>query len=164
MKSRYVLGLLMGLFVLVGCDDSENDPTGTRDAGIVPIISELNPAIFIDGQLGSSFIEFTVSLSENDKVDEAYVVVSLNGIEERLRIEEISEFPAVLNFTAVETMAVLGLVEDDLKGGDFFLFEVITRKGDVFSRSAASVSILVACPSSIAGVYALEAQGSGGNG
>jgi len=64
----------------------------------------------------------------------------------------------------MEIIDDLDLSINDLKGGDFFLFEIVTRTGEIISRSSASVNILIACPSDIAGVYTLEAKGTGGGG
>lgn len=164
MKNILLFSLIISVAFLSGCDDDEVNYIGKRNAGFVPVISDLNPAIYIEGQIDNSYVEFNVSVEEDADIDEAFVEVSFNGVSERLRVYDITSFPASLTFHALDVVEDLGLSADDLEGGDFFLFEVVTRSGTVVSRSSASVSILVACPSDIAGVYSLVAKGTGGGG
>lgn len=144
MKSRYILGLLMGLFVLVGCEDSE-DPVGLRDVGVVTSLSDINPAIFVFGELDDSYVNFVVAKEEGVTVDEAYIVGSHNGTSQRTKIKGISSFPAEVNISAVEVAQALGLEIAEIKSGDFFVLEVITVSDGLLSRSAGSLRVRVVC-------------------
>lgn len=145
MKSRYILGLLIGLFVLVGCEDSVTDPVGLRDVGVVTSLSDINPAIFVFGELDDSYVNFVVAKEEGVTVDEAYIVGSHNGTSQRTKIKGISSFPAEVNISAVEVAQALGLEIAEIKSGDFFVLEVITVSDGLLSRSAGSFRVRVVC-------------------
>jgi len=139
------LGLLIGLFVLVGCEDSVTDPVGLRDSGVVTTLSDINPAIFVYGELDDSYVSFTVNKDEDASIDEAYIVGSHNGTSQRTKIKGISSFPAEVNISAVEVAQALGLEIAEIKSGDFFVLEVITVSDGLLSRSAGSFRVRVVC-------------------
>src|SRR5690554_4760970 len=142
MKSRYILGLLMGLFVLVGCEDSE-DPVGLRDVGVVTSLSDINPALFVFGELDDSYVNFVVAKEEGVTVDEAYIVGSHNGTSQRTKIKDLGDLPAEVNVTAVEVDEDLSIELSEIKSGDFFVLEVITVSDGVLTRSAGSLRVRV---------------------
>lgn len=166
MKSRYILGLLMGLFVLVGCEDSE-DPVGLRDVGVVTSLSDINPAIFVFGELDDSYVNFLVAKEEGVTVDEAYIVGSHNGTSQRTKIKDLGDLPAEVNVTAVEVAEALSIELSEIKSGDFFVLEVITVSDGVLTRSAGSLRVRVVCsfdPAVSFGAYTAASSGWGVNG
>ena len=156
----------MGLFVLVGCEDSE-DPVGLRDVGVVTSLSDINPAIFVFGELDDSYVNFLVAKEEGVTVDEAYIVGSHNGTSQRTKIKDLGDLPAEVNVTAVEVAEALSIELSEIKSGDFFVLEVITVSDGVLTRSAGSLRVRVVCsfdPAVSFGAYTAASSGWGVNG
>ena len=156
----------MGLFVLVGCEDSE-DPVGLRDVGVVTSLSDINPALFVFGELDDSYVNFLVAKEEGVTVDEAYIVGSHNGTSQRTKIKDLGDLPAEVNVTAVEVAEALSIELSEIKSGDFFVLEVITVSDGVLTRSAGSLRVRVVCsfdPAVSFGAYTAASSDWGVNG
>jgi hypothetical protein len=148
MKHIIFLSLLFSVVLFTACETDNDDPAGRRSVGIVGTIADVNPAIFIDGELEESFTSFVLDIPENTSFDEAYVVASYNGVSQRVRIKDVDAFPAEITITTQEAADVLGITLDKIssKEDDFFVFELVTVSNGVVSRSNAAVTIRVVCP------------------
>ncbi len=144
--------------LLSACDDTNENLVGHRGEGVVPVISDVNPA-FYTSDLANSFIAFSVDLQEGDEVDAAELEVSFGGVSAMVR--SISSFPATISLTATEAMAALGLSTDDVEIGDSFLVYVLTTKDGVTTRSQAALNVLVTCefdPDVLGGSYKMVSE------
>lgn len=145
MKRIFLIGLLFSFVFLMGCDESE-DPTGARNVGIVSTISDVNPAIYISGELEESFVSFVADIGEGVSFDEAYVVGSYNGVSQREKIVNISSFPAEVVVTAAEVAQALGLSLGEIESQDYFVLEVVTVSNGITTRSNGGLTVRVVCP------------------
>lgn len=145
MKRIFLLSLVFSFAFLMGCDDSE-DPAGTRNEGIVSTISDVNPAIYISGELDESFVSFIADVEEGTAFDEAYIVGSYNGVSQRARIKDITSFPAEVELTAEEVAQALGLTLGDIESEDYFVFEIVTVINGLTTRSNGGLTVRVVCP------------------
>jgi hypothetical protein len=153
----WLLFILVAAFAFNGCDEEDEDPSGARNVGAVPLISNLNPAIFDSQDLEGTFVKFDLSFPGGENIQEALVVGSYNGGGEKVEIVEVSSFPSTIQISAVEAASKLGLTLDDINNGDVFTFEVYTTTADgVVTTSNSVVNASVACaftPSRAVGAY-----------
>jgi len=134
--------ILLTLFVS-GCEELK-DPAGRRGESVVPIISEADPGVFIIGD-GDSFIEFEVDFDSGDEPELTEVLVSHQDNMERLKIAELTTFPATVSFTLDEALDVLGIALAEVEIGDIIFFEMQTTKDGLTTRSIAAYPIPVVC-------------------
>lgn len=145
MKRIRFFGLILTLVIFVISCEESIDPAGERGAGVVPIISNVDPAFFLAADLASSTVAFDVSLSAGDAADGGAVEVSYNGQGERAEALTITNFPANVILTGQDVVDALGMLVGDVSGGDVFNIEVVTTKDGVTSRSNAAINAPVAC-------------------
>ncbi len=139
MKKINTLGLIIALILIFfGCEEIK-DPAGQRDAGVVPLISDVT-GIFISGELNSS-VQFTVNLESGMTVDNAQIQVSQQANLEREKIADIASFPATVTLNLGEVTDKLGTINK----GDLIFVEVVTTKNGITTRSNASLSLIVFC-------------------
>lgn len=146
MKHILLFGLLFSLVLFGGCDSENFDLDGERNVGVVTVISDVNPALFIDGSLESSSVKFVVSDETKVAFDKAYVVISLNDGMQRLKIKEISSLPATVTITAEEAITQVGKTISDITTEDYFVLEVVTESKGKVTRSNAAITVRVVCP------------------
>lgn len=145
MKKIKTIGLTVTLLIFFfGCDKI-NDPAGLRNAGVVPVITEINPGIFDSKDLANSYVEFKVKLDSGTHADKAVVVGSFKDNMERVNIAEISSFPATVKIVSGDVLQKLGITAAQVENGDVFTFEVLTTSDGLTTRSNAILKISVAC-------------------
>lgn len=94
----------------------------------------------------SSTVKFVVSDETKADFDEAYIVMSMNGKNQRLKIKDIAGFPETVTISAVEVAAVFDKKIDEISTKDYFSLEVITEVDGRTTRSNAALTIRVVCP------------------
>lgn len=147
MKTYKILGFIAAMVLtFASCETEVIDPAGERGVGIATAITDVNPAIFVAGNLDESYTEFNVIAEDGISYDEAYIVVSFNGVSQRTKIKDISTFPQSIVITAEEAAAALGMTIADVESQDYFVFEVEVKVGSKIYRSNGGVTINVVCP------------------
>ena len=143
MKQYKILTILFAFTLIIsGCDDTNENLVGSRGVAIVPTISDINPA-FYTTDFANSYVKFTVDLEDGDTVDAAEVQVTFKG--QTAVLQSIESFPATITLPGLEVINALGLTESDVEVDDYFLYHVVTTKGDVSSRSLAALKVFVTC-------------------
>jgi len=151
--------ILLTLFVS-GCEELK-DPAGRRGESVVPIISEADPGVFIIGD-GDSFIEFEVDFASGEEPGATEVLVSYGDNLDRLKIEDLTTFPATVSITLSEALDILGIALSDVQIGDVLIFEILTTKDGLTTRSIAAHPIPVVCVYEPALAYGSYRAVSGG--
>ncbi len=145
MKKNNSLILIFTLILIVfGCEEIK-DPAGQRDVAPIPIISNINPAIFDSKDLENSYIEFEVNLAAGIQVEKAVIEGSFNGNLQRTEIGEISTFPSTIRIYSSVAAGKIGIVLDDIHNGEVFTFELVTTYNGLTTRSSAAINVPVAC-------------------
>jgi len=160
--NRNILPVLILLLMIVvsGCEELK-DPAGRRGASVVPVTSEADPGVFIFGD-GDSFVEFEVDFDSGDEPELTEVLVSHQDNMERLKIAELTTFPATVSFTLNEALDVLGIALAEVEIGDIIFFEIQTTKDGLTTRSIAAYPIPVVCVYEPALAYGSYRAVSGG--
>lgn len=147
MKTYRILGFIAAMVLtFAACETEVADPAGERGVGVVTTITDANPAIFVAGNLDESYTEFVVSAEEGVTYDDAYIVVSFNGVSQRTKVKDISSFPQTVTITAAEAAAALGMTIADVESQDYFVFEVEVKVGNKIYRSNGGITVSVVCP------------------
>ncbi|MHA7110610.1 hypothetical protein ACRTDU_10820 [Sunxiuqinia elliptica] len=143
MKKINILAFFFAfVLILASCEDTNENLVGYRGAAVVPEISDINPA-FYTSDLANSFVAFKVALPEGENVDAAELQVTYKG--QTTVLQQISSFPAEINIPATDVLQALSISENDVEIGDSFLVHVVTKSGELSSRSLAAMKILVTC-------------------
>ncbi|MBN1157847.1 MAG: hypothetical protein JXA61_00575 [Bacteroidales bacterium] len=146
MKKIRFFGLILTLImVVVSCEEESIDPAGERGAGVVPVLSNVDPAFFLAADIENSFVSFDVSLAAGDVADGGIVEISMNGQAERAQVQTIATFPATITLTGAEVANALGIQPSTIEGGDVFNIEILTTKDGATTRSNVAVNAPVAC-------------------
>lgn len=142
-KIRTILLITALILMCIGCEELP-DPAGKRGLGVVPVVSEPNPGIFINGS-EDSFISFEVDFESGTHADKTEVVVSHGKNFERVLLTELTTFPSTINCTLGEVVDLIGKQISDIHSGDIIYFEVVTTLDGVTTRSNAAQPIPVVC-------------------
>ncbi len=146
MKNILLFSLLFSLVLFSSCESGSIELEGDRNIGVVPVISDVNPALFVDGSLESSTVKFVVSDETKAAFDKAYIVMSMNGENQRLKIKDIADFPETVTISAVEVATVFNKKIDEISTKDYFSLEIITEVDGRATRSNAALTVRVVCP------------------
>jgi len=156
MKTYKLIAVLAAMvFIFSACETEVDDPAGVRGVGVVPSITNLNPAVFDVNNPENTFIKFDLNV-ESTLVSEAKITVSFNGDYSRVEIKSITTFPSNILIYMHEAATALGIQLDSIKPGDVFNFEVLTIQGSKTYRSSASFNVAVVCaydPNFVTGSY-----------
>lgn len=163
-RSFKFLGLIAAMLVILTACEQET-PEMVRGEGIVPSITNLEPAVFFPLDLQTTYISFDVDAEgySGDMV----VLVSMNGDKSRKPVKTVGNFPATVNVTLVEVAEAFDISVNDIEPGSIFNFEVQTTIGDKTYRSPASFNAPLACvydPSHVSGSYKAVSSGWGVDG
>lgn len=146
MKKLLSLSILFTLIIaLTGCQTKEEDHAGTRGEGVIPLISDLTPGIFIAND-GNSYVQFVVAFSEGESSEQTDVVISHGSDMQRVKFEDLNTFPATVSIKLSQVASLLGETISDFAKGDVVYIEVETVKNGVLTRSTVgAVAISVVC-------------------
>lgn len=137
------------------CETEVVDPAGLRNEGVVPSITNLNPAAFDVNDPANTFIKF--DLEATAAVSEVKIVASFNGDLSRVTIKTLTTLPAkdvVIYMHEVAT--AMGIQLDSIKPGDKFTLEALTVQGSNTYRSSAVILAAAVCaydPNMVSGAY-----------
>ena len=155
MKNIFLLSLIFSIIFIAGCDENE-DAAGLRGVGIVPGISNVNPAIFDSKDLENSYVQFDVSLAEGDVAEKIELVASYNGDNAKVKVQELTSFPSTVKLYAADVAELLGVSLEDINNDDLFTIEMISTSDGVVTTSNAVLNVFVACafdPAQAEGTY-----------
>ena len=124
--------------IFFGCEE-EKDPAGKRNIGVVPKITDIT-GIFINGD-PNSFIRFKVNLESGVTVEQSSVIVSTQNNFERIKIADLTSFPADVTLTLGAITEKLGAISK----GEVISIEVLTTLDGITTRSNASLAQIVYC-------------------
>jgi len=145
MKRFKIFGLIATLvFTISSCETEVEDPAGLRGVGVVPAISDLNPAVFDSNDLENTFVQFTVNV-DDPKVNEVIVVASFNGDKSRTEITKVSSYPATVKLLLSEVASKLGMQLSSIKAADVIDIELITVQNGTSYFSNAAIIAAVVC-------------------
>ncbi len=156
MKRFKIFGLLATIILaFASCETEVEDPAGLRGVGVVPVISNLNPAVYDSNDLENTFVQFTIEV-EDPTVEEVVIVASFNGDKRRTEIMRTSNLPATVKLQLTEVASQLGIQMSEIELADVFNYEILTvQDGEVF-RSNAALNAAVVCaynPELVTGSY-----------
>ena len=159
MKTYKILALLAVMFLTFSaCETDVVDPSGLRGEGVVPSITNLNPAVFDVNDPENTFIKF--DLDATPAVSEVIFVASYNYNDKgllRVPVRNSTIFPAkdvVIYMHEVAT--ALGIQLDSINPGDVFTLEALTVQGGKTYRSSAVINAAAVCaydPEMVTGAY-----------
>jgi hypothetical protein len=145
MKKLKISATIFALaLIMLGCEKAK-DPAGLRDVGLIPVISDVNPGIFDSRDLKNSYVELTIGLDNGKKADKAIIEGSYNNNHERVKLLEITTFPATVRIISGDVIQKLGIAEGDVVNGDTFILEVVTTANGLTTRSTAILRVVVSC-------------------
>jgi hypothetical protein len=141
-----VIFFAFALLLLGGCEDTNVNLVEQRGVGVVPLLTNLNPAVFDSNDLQNTFVEFTVDVKDKSLLTNAIVKVSLNGKLERADYLTITTFPQTVKITMKDAAAKLNIGIDKIKLGDILNVEVWTTSNGVIHPTSAVFNASVVCP------------------
>jgi len=127
-----------------GCE-KDKDPAGLRGKAVIPIISDINPAIFDSKDLEHSYVEFKVDVPAGTHPDKIVIQGSYQGNHERIALKEVTSFPSTVRILSSDVAQKLGITLADISNGAVFTLELITTANGTTTRSGAVLFIPVAC-------------------
>ncbi len=151
------------LLALTACEEDVIDMN--RGEGVVPSITNLDPAVFFPADMETTYISF--DLDVEGYTGDLVVLVSQDGDKSRNPVKTISNYPANVNITLVEVAEAMGKNLNEIVPGSTFNFEVQTNIGGKTYRSPASFNAPLACeydPSNVSGDYRAVSSGWGVDG
>lgn len=161
MKTYKIFGLIAAMVLtFASCETKVDDPAGSRGEGVVPEISNLNPAVYDSNDLENTYVQFT--LDGVAPATEASVVVSLNGDQTRAVVGTYTTFPATVQILLSDAAEKLGMTLAQVELGDIFNFEIVTVIGGKTYYSSAAFNAPVVCaynPDFVSGSYHAISEG-----
>jgi hypothetical protein len=139
-----------------GCEDTNENLVGSRGVAVVPLISNLNPAVFDSKDLENTFVEFKLDIEPGAVLEDATIKVSINGQKERVDYAKITTFPQTVKILAKDAAAKLGLGLTDIKLGDIVNVEIWTTSNGKTYQTSAGFNAAVVCaydPDMVSGSY-----------
>lgn len=159
-----IFGLIaVMLLALTACEEDVIDMN--RGEGVVPSITNLDPAVFFPADMETTYISFDLDVEEY--TGDLVVLVSQDGDKSRNPVKTISNYPANVNITLVEVAEAMGKNLNEIVPGSTFNFEVQTNIGGKTYRSPASFNAPLACeydPANVTGDYRAVSSGWGVDG
>lgn len=137
--------LLVFVFLLGACEDTNENLVQQRGVAVVPSISNVEPSFFTT-DFDNAFVQFDVNLPEGTSVDAAELHASFK--DKTALIQPITSFPSTIKLTAREVMNKLGLSDQqvDVVDNNQFNFFVQTTSNGVTTRSrTGALRTLVTC-------------------
>lgn len=156
MKKYKILVLLAAMVLtFTACETDVVDPSGLRGEGVIPSVTNINPAFFDVNDAENAFIKFDVDVASG--VSEVIVEVSYNGDMRRVTLTNFSTFPATdIIIYMRDVAAALSIPLGDVSPGDMFTVELVTVQGEKRYRSSAVIPAAAACaydPALVSGSY-----------
>ena len=133
-------------FTLTGCETKFDDPAGERDLiQATPVIENLDPSIFLAADKANTYVAFDVTTGAGGQSMDGLIEVSYDGGQQRAQLQEFTIPATGLQVKLADVATAIGMSVNDMQGGKYVNIEVLTKAGDKYLRSAASVNPLIAC-------------------
>ncbi|WP_298650007.1 hypothetical protein [uncultured Proteiniphilum sp.] len=120
-----IFSLLSLFFLLLSCENTNENMVLERGENVVPIVSNFKPSNFTT-DLENSYIEFTVSLPQGETIDKG--IVEIKHEDKTVQLQEISTFPATVRISADDAATALGIPLDEITTESVFYLYVRTEK------------------------------------
>jgi len=144
-KRLLTLIIILG-FTLPGCETKYDDPAGERNLIVAtPVIENLNPSIFLAADKQNTFVAFDVTAGAGGQTMDGLIEVSYDGGQQRAQLQEFTIPATGVQVALTDVATALGISVNDMQGGAYVNIEVLTKAGDKYYRSAATVNPLIAC-------------------
>ena len=155
----YLLGLILVLGVISSCtkEEDENPFASIEPQGAVVSVGNLQSDFFNLTDPDNAGVTFDLT-TKGETVNSVTLLQSTKGAAP-VELTTVSSFPATVSVSLADIMASSGLTIDDLAPGDQTVFSfanVGTPSGTYPSGS--SLTILMACPSDLAGTYSYSSS------
>lgn len=128
-----------------GCEDTNENLVGSRGVAVVPILSNLNPAVFDSKDLENTFVEFKLDVEQGASLENAIVKLSINGQQERVDFATFTTFPQTVKIPAKAAAEKLGLTVNDVKLGDIVNVEIWTTSNGKTYQTKTGFNAAVVC-------------------
>jgi hypothetical protein len=145
MRKIKILGSIITLIIIFSGCEKVKDPTGQRDVGVIPVISEINPGIFDSKDLNKSYVVFKLDLVSGQQADKVVIEGSYNNDYKRIPLAEVTSFPATVKIISGDVIQKLGIAAASVVNGDIFTLEMVTTAKGVTTRSTAILRVVVSC-------------------
>ena len=145
MRKIRIFGSIITLFMIFLSCEKVEDPAGLRGKAVIPIISDVNPAIFDSKDLEHSYVEFKIDVPAGTHPDKIVIQGSYQTNLERIALKEVTSFPATVRILSSDVAQKLGINLADISNGAVFRLELITSANGTTTRSGAVLFIPVAC-------------------
>lgn len=157
MKKINILVFFFTMALLFGaCEDTNENLVGSRGIAVVPLITNLNPAVFDSKNLENTYVEFKLDVEDETLLENAIVKISYNEQSERVDFATITSFPSTVKIKLTEVAAKLGKNINAIELGDIINVEVwTTTNGKVYQTSAVFDAAVVCAynPGNVSGSY-----------
>ena len=146
---RFNINTILFAFILLivgGCEDTNLNLVEQRGVAVVPLISNLNPAVFDSNDLNHTFVEFKLDVPDKTLLTNAIVKVSLNGKLQRVDFSTVTTFPQTVKITMNDAAVKLGIGIDKIVLGDILNVEIWTTTNGKVYQTSAVFNAAVVCP------------------
>ena len=155
-KYKFLTFFAAMLLTFSACETEIEETAGLRGEGVIPAITNLNPAVFDINDPENTFIKFDLDV-ETATVSEINFVASYNGKLTRIPIKQFTSFPTTdVKIYMRDVAAALGIKLEDVSPGDIFTLEALTTQGENIYRSSAVINAAAVClydPEEVTGTY-----------
>ncbi len=134
------------LLIVGGCENTNLNLVEQRGVAVVPLISNLSPAVFDSNDPQNTFIEFKVDVADKTLLTNAIVKVSLNGKLQRVDFSTITTFPQTVKISLKEAATKLNIGIDNIVLGDILNVEIWTTTNGKVYQTSALFNAGVVCP------------------
>lgn len=157
MKQINIFAFFFALTILFGgCEDTNENLVASRGEAVVPLITDLKPAVFDSKDLDHTYVEFKLGVDDAALLENAIVKVSLNGQKQRVNFTTFTTFPQTVRISMKDAAAKLGLTLDKIKLGDIVNVEIWTTSNGKTYQTSAVFNAAVVCaynPAQVSGSY-----------
>src|SRR5659263_661355 len=146
MKRFNIIFIAFILLIVGGCEDTNLNLVEQRGVAVVPLISNLNPAVFDSNDLQNTFVEFKLDVPDKTLLTNAIVKISLNGKLKRVDFSTVTTFPQTVKISMKEAATKLGIGIDKIVLGDILNVEIWTTTNGKVYQTSAVLNAAVVCP------------------
>jgi len=146
---RFNINTILFAFILLifgGCENTNLNLVEQRGVAVVPLISNLKPAVFDSNDLLNTFVEFKLDVPDKTLLTNAIVKVSLNGKLQRVDFSTITTFPQTVRISLKEAATKLNIGIDKIVLGDILNVEIWTTTNGKVYQTSAVFNAGVVCP------------------
>jgi len=141
---KYIFAIIAAL-ILISCKDTNENLVQERGVYAVPVLSNVNPAIFLP-EMEDSYVSFDLSLPPGEKVDKVELEVVFGNKSAILKEVTVTETGVKVTVTPTEIHRALNVPDGDYDLGNTYYLYVLTTQNGTLYRSTTRLTIPVLCP------------------